>query len=124
WLFPEDQISDMPNRLLAAEITREKVFRQLHEELPYSSAVETIQWQERDDGSVRIDQVIYVQRDGQRAIVIGKSGRQIKAIGASARIELEALFERRVHLFLHVKVKENWGDERFIYRELGLDFDV
>jgi GTP-binding protein Era len=124
WHFPEDQISDMPMRLLASEITREQVFRQLHQELPYATAVETEQWQERDDGSVRIDQIVFVQRDSQKAIVLGKAGRQIKAIGAHSRAELEKLLERRVHLFLHVKVRENWLDDRSHYRDMGLEFDV
>lgn len=124
WLYPEDEVSDLPQRLLAAEITREKAFLQLHDELPYALTVETEQWQERDDGSVRIDQVIYVQRESQKAIVVGKAGRQIKAIGAAARAELEALFERRVHLFLHVKVKEDWTEKRAHFSEMGLDFDV
>ncbi len=124
WHFPEDQVSDMPMRLLAAEITREQVFHQLHQELPYAATVETEQWTEKDDGSVRIDQIVYVQRDSQKAIVLGKAGRQIKSIGEKARIELEELLERRVHLFLHVKVRENWLDDRQHYRDLGLDFDA
>lgn len=124
WHFPEDQVSDMPMRLLAAEITREKVFLQLHQELPYSIMVETEMWEERKDGSARIDQTVFVQRDSQRAIVLGHGGRQIKSIGAAARKELEELLERRIHLFLHVKVRENWVDERSAYRELGLDFDA
>lgn len=124
WHFPEDQVSDMPMRLLAAEITREQVFHQLHQELPYAATVETEQWTEKDDGSVRIDQIVYVQRDGQKAIVLGKAGRQIKSIGEKARVELEEILERRVHLFLHVKVRENWLDDRQHYRDLGLDFDA
>jgi GTP-binding protein Era len=124
FLFPEDQISDLPQRLLATEITREKAFLQLHQELPYALTVETEQWQERDDGSVRVDQIIYVQRESQKAIVVGKGGHQIKAIGAAARVELEALLERRVHLFLHVKVKEDWADKRGFYSGIGLEFDV
>lgn len=124
WMFPEDQISDLPQRMLAAEITREKAFHQLHQELPYALTVETEQWEERDDGSARVDQVIYVQRESQKAIVVGKAGRQIKAIGAAAREELEALLERRIHLFLHVKVREDWQDKRTHYSELGLDFDA
>lgn len=123
WMFPEDQVSDMPSRLLAAEITREKVFLQLHQELPYSTSVETENWEERKDGSVRIDQAILVQRDGQKAIVLGKGGRQIKAIGAAARKELEDLLEQRVHLFLYVKVRENWADDRSHFREIGLEFE-
>jgi GTP-binding protein Era len=124
WHFPEDQVSDMPMRLLSSEITREQVFHQLHQELPYAVTVETEQWLEKDDGSVRIDQTVYVQRDSQKAIVLGKSGRQIKSIGEKARAELEEIMERRVHLFLHVKVRENWLDDRQHYRELGLDFDA
>ncbi|MCA1907596.1 MAG: GTPase Era [Magnetospirillum sp.] len=124
WMYPEDEVSDLPQRMLAAEITREKAFIQLHEELPYALTVETEKWEEREDGSARIDQVIYVQRDGQKAIVVGKGGHQIKAIGAAAREELEALLERRVHLFLHVKVREDWQEKRGHYNEMGLDFDV
>ena len=122
FLFPEDQLSDAPERLLAAEITREQVFMQLHDELPYAVTVETEAWQERKDGSVRIDQVIYVQRPGQRAIVLGERGQRIKAIGARARGELERLFERRVHLFLFVKVRENWIDDPERFAALGLDY--
>ncbi|WP_142846962.1 GTPase Era [Telmatospirillum sp. J64-1] len=124
WLYPEDEVSDMPMRLLASEITREKVFLQLHQELPYSIAVETESWQDRDDGSVRIDQVIYVQRESQKPIVLGKQGRQVKAIGAASRTELEHILERRVHLFLHVKVREDWLERRSHYSDMGLDFDV
>ncbi|MCR6632220.1 MAG: GTPase Era [Magnetospirillum sp.] len=124
WMFPEDEVSDLPQRMLAAEITREKAFLKLHEELPYALTVETEQWEEREDGSARIDQTIYIQRESQKAIVVGKGGHQIKAIGAAAREELEALLERRVHLFLHVKVKEDWQERRAHYSEMGLDFDV
>ena len=124
WMFPDDEVSDLPQRLLAAEITREKAFMQLHEELPYALAVETEAWEERDDGSARIDQVIYVQREGQKAIVVGKGGHQIKAIGAAAREELESLLERRVHLFLHVKVREDWAEKRSHFNQMGLDFDA
>lgn len=124
WLFPEDQVSDLPQRMLAAEITREKAFRQLHQELPYALAVETESWKENDDGSVRIDQVIFVQRDSQKAIVVGKGGAQIKAIGSAARVELESLLDTRIHLFLHVKVVEDWSERRGFYRDTGLDFDV
>ncbi len=122
WLYPEDQLSDISERLLAAEITREKVFLQLHEELPYSITVETENWQERKDGSVRIEQVIYVRRDTQKGIVLGKGGRQVKQIGADARQEMETVFDRRVHLFLFVKVRENWVDDPERYREMGLEF--
>ncbi len=124
WLFPEDQLSDMPERLLAAEITREKLFLQLHQELPYSLAVETESWEEFDDGSVKINQIIYIQRDSQKAIVLGKGGRQIKAVGRAAREELGALFGRRVHLFLHVKVRPDWIDDPERYRDLGLDYNA
>jgi len=124
WLFPEDQLSDAPERWLAAEITREQVFLQLHDELPYAMTVETEAWQERKDGSVRIDQVVYVRRPGQRAIVLGEGGRRIKAIGARARAELEALLERRVHLFLFVKVRENWVEDPERFAALGLDYNA
>ena len=122
WLYPEDQISDAPLRALASEITREKIYLRLHDELPYASAVETEKWEERRDGSVKIDQVIYVQRDGQKAIVLGKGGATIKKIGELARIELEEMFERRVHLFLFVKVREDWAENSEHYKEIGLDF--
>jgi len=124
WLFPEDQISDMPGRLTAAEITREKLYLQLHHELPYAAAVETEGWKEIKDGSVRIEQVIYVERPTQKAIVLGKGGKRIKALGQAAREELEEIFERRVHLFLFVKVREKWGDDPERYRDLGLNFDA
>jgi GTP-binding protein Era len=124
WLFPEDQLSDAPERLIAAEITREQVFLQLHDELPYASTVETEGWQDRPDGSTRIEQVIYVERPSQRAIVLGQSGRRIKAIGARARAELEHMLGRRVHLFLFVKVRENWGEDRERFAALGLDYDA
>jgi GTPase len=122
WLYPEDQISDAPLRLLAAEITREKIFERLHEELPYQSTVETDQWQERPDGSVRIEQTIFVERDSQRKIVLGKGGQTIKAIGQAARKEIAAIAEAPVHLFLFVKVRENWEDDPERYREMGLEF--
>jgi GTPase len=124
WLFPEDQLSDVPERLLAAEVTREQVFLQLHEELPYAATVETESWEERRDGSVRIEQVIFIQRPGQRAIVLGERGQRIKAIGARARAELEERLGRRVHLFLFVKVRENWVEDRERYAALGLDFSA
>ncbi|MBC8337212.1 MAG: GTPase Era [Rhodospirillales bacterium] len=124
WLFPEDQISDMPGRLTAAEITREKLYLQLHQELPYAATVETEGWKDNDDGSVRIEQVVYVERPTQKAIVLGKGGKRIKALGQAAREELEEIFERRVHLFLFVKVREKWGDDPERYRDLGLDFDA
>ena len=124
WLFPEDQVSDMPARLLAAEITREKLFIQLHEELPYSLTVETESWENFKDGSVRIGQIVYVRRDTQKAIVLGKGGRRVKSVGAAAREELEQILDRKVHLFLHVKVRENWGDNPERYRDWGLDFNA
>ncbi len=122
WLYPEDQAADIPSRLLAAEVTREKIYLRLHDELPYASAVETEKWEERKDGSVRIDQVIYVQRDGQKAIVLGKGGATVKKIGELARTELEDLFGRRVHLFLFVKVREDWAENSEHYKEIGLEF--
>jgi GTP-binding protein Era len=124
WLFPEDQLSDAPERLIAAEITREQVFLLLRQELPYASTVETERWEDRADGSARIEQVIYVQRPSQRAIVLGEGGQRIKAIGTRARVELERMLERRVHLFLHVKVRQNWVEDRERYRALGLDYDI
>ncbi|HMG51490.1 MAG TPA: GTPase Era [Inquilinus sp.] len=124
WLFPEDQVSDMPMRLLAAEITREKLFIRLQQELPYAVAVETEDWEEQPDGSVRIAQVIYVQRPGQKAIVLGHGGQMIKAIGTAARLELEEITEQRVHLSLFVKVRENWLDDPARYSTWGLDFDA
>ncbi|MFN3857877.1 MAG: GTPase Era [Caulobacter sp.] len=124
WLYPEDQTADIPARLLAAEITREKLYLRVHEELPYAASVETTAFQERKDGSVRIEQTILVEREGQRAIVIGQNGQTLKWIGQKAREELTELFERTVHLFLHVKVRETWAEERDTYSGLGLDFDV
>ena len=124
WLYPEDQIADMPLRLLAAEITREKLFLQLQQELPYAAAVETEAWTERDDGSVRIDQIIYVRRTSQKKIVLGKAGARVKSIGSAARKELEGMFDRRVHLFIHVKVRDRWIDDPERYRELGLDYNA
>jgi GTPase len=123
WLFPEDQLSDMPQRLLAAEITREQVFLQLHDELPYASTVETEAWEEFKDGSAKISQTIYVQRPSQKAIVLGQGGRQVKQIGARARAEMEQAFGHRVHLFLFVKVREGWTDDRERYRAMGLEFE-
>jgi GTP-binding protein Era len=120
--YPEDQMSDAPMRHLAAEITREKIFRQLHQELPYQSTVETDTWTERKDKSVRIEQTIFVERESQRKIVLGKGGSTIKAIGAEARKELTEIVGAPVHLFLFVKVRENWGDDPDRYREMGLEF--
>ncbi|MGQ9369944.1 GTPase Era [Azospirillum sp. A39] len=122
WLYPEDQISDMPMRLLAAEITREKLFLQLHQELPYSVTVETESWEEFQDGSVKISQVVFVQRESQKAIVLGKGGQRIKQIGQAARSDLEAMLERRVHLMLFVKVREDWLEDPERYGVWGLDF--
>jgi GTP-binding protein Era len=124
WLYPEDQITDIPQRLLAAEITREQLYLQLHDELPYQATVETERWEDKSDGSARLDQIVYVQRPGQKAIVLGKGGAQIKKIGARARLELERVFERRVHLFLFVKVREGWVDDRERYDAIGLDFNA
>ncbi|WP_085643281.1 GTPase Era [Thalassospira sp. MCCC 1A03138] len=121
WMFPEDDVSDMPLRLLAAEITREKLYYQLQQELPYSATVETELWEERKDGSVKLEQTIFVEREGQKAIILGKGGKRIKALGSDARKELEAIFERRVHLFLFVKVRENWGDDPNRFAMWGLD---
>ena len=122
WYYPEDQISDLPMRQLAAEITREKLYLRLHQELPYASHVETEKWEERNDGSVRIEQVIYVQRDSQKKIVLGRKGEAIKAIGQKARKELADILDQKVHLFLFVKVRDNWGDDPERYREIGLEF--
>ena len=122
WHFPADQVSDASERSLAAEVTREQLYLQLHAELPYDSAVETEQYKEREDGSVEIHQQILVARTTQRAIVLGKGGARIKEIGARARAELSMLMERKVHLYLHVKVKENWDEDRGVYRDMGLDW--
>ncbi len=122
WHYPEDQISDMPLRLLAAETTREKLFLRLHQELPYGLTVETENWDERKDGSVRIDQIIYLARENHKPMVLGKGGRLIKAVGSAAREDLEASLARRVHLFLHVKVAPKWADDPARYRDLGLEF--
>jgi GTP-binding protein Era len=123
FMFPEDQLSDMPQRLLAAEVTREQLFLQLHDEIPFSTTVETESWEEFKNGSVKISQVIFVQRDSQKAIVLGQGGRQIKRIGAHARTELEKMLDRRVHLFLFVKVREDWLEDRERYDAMGLDYD-
>jgi GTP-binding protein Era len=120
--YPEDQMSDAPMRHLAAEITREKIFRQLHQELPYQSTVETDSWTERKDKSIRIEQTIFVERESQRKIVLGKAGATIKAIGAASRKELTEIVGQPVHLFLFVKVRENWGEDPDRYREMGLEF--
>ena len=122
WHYPPDQISDAPMRQLAAEITREKLFERLHQELPYQSTVETESWKELKDGSIRIEQTIYVERESQRKIVLGKGGQTIKAIGADARKDIAEAAETPVHLFLFVKVREGWGDDPERYREMGLEF--
>ena len=122
WHFPEDQVSDATDRMLAAEVTREQLYLQLHAELPYASAVDTEQYRERDDGSVEIHQQILVARPTQRAIVLGKGGQQIRTIGERSRTELARLLGRKVHLYLHVKVKEDWDEDRGLYRDIGLDW--
>ncbi len=124
WLYPEDQAAGLPARLLAAEITREKLYLRLHEELPYSAAVDTTAFEERKDGSVRIEQTIYVEREGQRPIVLGKGGQTLKWIGQKAREDLTQILDRPVHLFLHVSVDERWADKREFYGPVGLDFDA
>jgi GTPase len=124
WLYPEDQTADIPARLLAAEITREKLYLRVHEELPYAAAVETTAFEERKDGGVRIEQTIYVERESQRPIVLGKGGQTLKWIGQKAREDLAQILDRPVHLFLHVKVDERWQDKREFYGDVGLDFDA
>ena len=124
WFYPEDQTADLPARLLAAEITREKLYLRVHEELPYSAAVETTKFEERPDGSARIEQTIYVERESQRPIILGKGGQTLKWIGQKAREELNTIFGRPVHLFLHVQVDERWADKREFYGDLGLDYDA
>ena len=122
WHFPEDQVSDASERMTAAEITREQLYHQLHEELPYAATVETEKYQEREDGSVEIHQQILVERATQRAIVLGKGGQRIREIGSRARAELSELLGQKVHLYLHVKVKPNWDEDRSVYRDMGLDW--
>lgn len=124
YLYPPDQAADIPLRLMAAEITREKLFLRLHDELPYASMVETEKWRNQKNGDIRIDQIIYVKRESQKPIVLGKSGRTIKDIGAQARKEMQDWLGRKVHLFLFVKVREKWSDDRARYVESGLEFDV
>jgi len=124
WLFPDDHLSDMNDRLFAAEITREKLFLQLHQELPYALTVETEAWQPFEDGAVRIEQTIYVERDSQKGIVLGKQGARIKSVRSAASAELAEHFERRVHLFIFVKVRDKWGDDPERYRDWGLDFNA
>jgi GTP-binding protein Era len=121
WAYPADQAADIPLRLLASEITRERIYDRLHQELPYATTVVTEQWTEQKDGSARIEQTIFVERDGQKAIVLGNKGATIKDLGSSARREMEALFGHKVHLFLHVKVRGNWAEDPAHYREMGLD---
>ena len=122
WLYPEDQIADLPMRMIAAEMTREKLTLRLHQELPYQLTVETEGWEERKDGTARIDQVIYVARDGHKGIVLGKGGETIKAVSQAARAEIETFLDRRVHLFLQVKVRPGWQEEAERYAQIGLDF--
>lgn len=122
WLYPEDHLTDITERMLASEITREKFFMRFHEELPYAATIETERWKELKDGSVRIEQVIYVERDSQKKIVIGKGGQGLKVIGKMAREELEELLDRKVHLFLFVKVRKGWSDDKERYRNMGLDW--
>ncbi|MFP6744901.1 MAG: GTPase Era [Alphaproteobacteria bacterium] len=122
WLYPEDQLSDIPLRLLAAEVTREKLFLRLHQELPYALTVETEAWEERKDGSVKIDQIVYVLRDSHKPIVLGKGGRQIKDVGTMAREDLTEILGQKVHLFIHVKVAPKWTDDPSQYRNMGLEF--
>ncbi|MBG52240.1 MAG: GTPase Era [Alphaproteobacteria bacterium] len=122
WHYPEDQIADIPLRSMAAEITREKLFLRLHQELPYSLTVETESWTAQKDGSVKIEQVIFLERESQKKIAIGKGGQTLKTVGQMAREEMTELFEQKVHLFLYVKVRENWGNDRERFREMGLDY--
>lgn len=124
WLYPEEQTADLPARLLAAEITREKIYLRLHEELPYAASVETTAFEERRDGAVRLEQTIYVERENQRPIVLGQAGQTLKWIGQASREDLAQILDRPVHLFLHVKVKENWAEDRGLYVDHGLEFDV
>ena len=122
WLYPEDEVSDATDRMIAAELTREQIVNQLHQELPYATAVETESWEDRPDGSTVINQQIIVERDSQKAIVIGKGGRRLKSIGAAARAAITEHLGRPVHLFLHVKVEPKWGEDRSLYREIGLEW--
>ncbi len=124
WMFPEDDITDMPQRLWAAEITREQLYHQLHQELPYETFIETEAWEEFDNGDVKINQVIYVNRDSQKSIILGKRGSKIKEISQAARTELASLLGRKVHLYLYVKVAEDWSEKAAFYRNAGLDFNA
>ena len=122
WHFPEDQLTDVTDRMVAAELTREQLYHQLHAELPYASAVATEKWEDRKDGSTVIHQQIYVERDSQKAIVVGKGGSRLKEIGAAARQAIGEHLGRKVHLFLHVKVNPKWGEDRGLYKDIGLDW--
>jgi GTP-binding protein Era len=122
WLYPEDEVSDATDRMIAAEMTREQVYNQLHQELPYASAIETESWEDRPDGSTVIHQQIFVERDSQKAIVIGKGGSRLRAIGEKARAEISEHLGRKVHLFLHVKVNPRWGEDRTLYEDIGLEW--
>ena len=122
WLYPEDEVSDATDRMIAAEMTREQIFNQLHQELPYSSAIETESWEDRPDGSTVIHQQIFVERDSQKAIVIGKGGSRLRTIGEKARAEISEHLGRKVHLFLHVKVNPRWGEDRSLYEDIGLEW--
>ena len=122
WLYPEDEVSDATDRMIAAELTREQIFNQLHQELPYASAIETESWEDRPDGSTVIHQQIFVERDSQKAIVIGKGGSRLKTIGEKARAEITEHLGRKVHLFLHVKVNPRWGDDRALFEDIGLEW--
>ena len=122
WLYPDDEVSDATDRMIAAELTREQIVNQLHQELPYATAVETETWEDRPDGSTVINQQIIVERDSQKAIVIGKGGKRLKSIGAAARAEITHHLGRPVHLYLHVKVEPKWGEDRWLYREIGLEW--
>lgn len=124
WLYPEDQLSDLPERLLAAEVTREQLFLRLHEELPYALTVETEDWRELDDGSLRLEQTVFVRRESHRKICLGRGGQQIKAVREAAQAQLQEMFGRRVHLFLFVKVRAGWPDDPARYRQWGLEFDA
>jgi GTP-binding protein Era len=122
WLYPEDEVSDATDRMIAAEMTREQIFNQLHQELPYASAIETESWEDRPDGSTVIHQQIFVERDSQKAIVIGKGGSRLRTIGEKARAEISEHLGRKVHLFLHVKVNPRWGEDRTLYEDMGLEW--
>jgi GTP-binding protein Era len=122
WLYPGEDVSNATDRMIAAELTREQIVNQLHQELPYATVVETENWEDRPDGSTVINQQIIVERDSQKAIVIGKGGRRLKTIGAAARAEIREHLGRPVHLFLHVKVEPKWGEDRALYREIGLEW--